>query len=140
MAAGAVSYRVQASTVSDFSMTVANDSTVTTVSYTMPTTLNNYIVYYWHVNAKNSGGTSLWSPVRSFTTQTASPSAPVLLSPADSASGVSITPALTWNTLSNAVSYRVQVSTTSDFSTTIVDDSTLISGNKIIHITGAFSP
>lgn len=50
---------------------------------------------------------------------------PILLSPANGATAVALTPALDWGDVIGAVKYRVQVSTDSLFSTVIIDDSTL---------------
>jgi subtilisin family serine protease len=66
---GATSYRVQLSTVSTFATTVV-DRTVTTLS-TAVTGLTPSTVYYWRVNATNTGGTSAFSGTRSFTTAAA---------------------------------------------------------------------
>lgn len=51
------------------------------------------------------------------------PLAPTLFSPADGATGVSPSPTLVWNRSTGATSYRVQVSTSSTFSTTVFDRS-----------------
>ena len=60
------------------------------------------------------------------------PAVPVLSSPANAATGIAIAPALSWGTIGNAVTYRVQVATTSTFSATIADDSTLTTGTKSV--------
>jgi len=65
--ANAASYRVQVSTSSSFASTVFDKSDVTTTS-TAVTGLANSTTYYWRVNAANTGGTSAWSSVSSFTT------------------------------------------------------------------------
>ncbi|WP_010232718.1 hypothetical protein, partial [Gillisia marina] len=52
-------------------------------------------------------------------------SVPQLSAPADAATGISVTPNLSWNTSSGADSYRVQVSTTSNFSSTLVNQSNI---------------
>jgi len=49
------------------------------------------------------------------------PGTPVLSSPSNGSKGLSINPALSWNTLSCAESYTLQVSTSSTFSTILVD-------------------
>ncbi len=53
------------------------------------------------------------------------PSAPVLSSPADGAVDVSTSPTLLWCPSAGALSYRVQVSTSSGFATTVLDRSGL---------------
>lgn len=57
-----------------------------------------------------------------FTTATI-PAAPTLLSPTNGATGVSTSPTLSWNASSGATSYRLQVSTSSAFSTLTIDQS-----------------
>lgn len=49
------------------------------------------------------------------------PAAPVLSSPANGATGVSTNATLVWNASSGATSYRVQVSTSSSFTTLVAD-------------------
>ena len=130
--AGAVTYRVQLSTVSTFATTVADDSTLT-VGTKAITGLTNSTVYYWRVNSKNSGGTSAWATAFSFTTIIAAPAtAPTLTAPANAATGISVTPTLTWGTVAGAATYRVQLSTISTFASTVADDSTLTAGSKTI--------
>jgi len=128
---GAATYRVQVSTVTTFSTTVVDDSTLV-VGTKAVTGLSNSTTYYWRANAKNAGGTSAWTSAFSFTTIVAAPGAPTLATPANAATGIAVTPTLTWGTVSGAVTYRVQLSTVSTFATTIVDDSTLATGSKAI--------
>ena len=56
--------------------------------------------------------------------------APSLVSPADNASGVNAPPTLVWNKALTATGYRLQVSTSSSFTTTVVDDSTITDTTK----------
>ncbi len=58
--------------------------------------------------------------------------APVLVSPADSATGESITPVLSWNPVVGATAYRLQVATapTFFFSALVFDDSTITAASK----------
>jgi|GEM_PF-2115198 hypothetical protein len=51
------------------------------------------------------------------------PNAPTLSLPANGAVNQSVTAALTWSTVSNATTYHVQVSLTSDFSSLVADSS-----------------
>ena len=53
------------------------------------------------------------------------PSVPVLSNPADGATGVSLTPSFTWNNITDADTYHLQVSINSNFSSTIIDESSL---------------
>ena len=53
----------------------------------------------------------------------APPAAPVLTAPANSATGVAVNPTLNWNSVTTATSYQAQVSTTSDFASTVFNQS-----------------
>jgi hypothetical protein len=65
----AATYRVQISTDQLFGSTFVDDSTVTGTSKQAGPLANN-TKYFWRVNAKNSAGTSAYSSVWNFTTQT----------------------------------------------------------------------
>jgi fibronectin type 3 domain-containing protein len=110
----AETYRLQVSTVSNFSSTVVNVGNLTSTSYEFGN-LQNSQTYYWRVNATNATGTGGWSQVWSFTTIIAIPDAPVLVSPAHMAEGVSTKPLLEWNQASRAETYSVQVASDSAF-------------------------
>jgi hypothetical protein len=127
---GADTYRLQVSTSSTFASTVYNDSTRTTTSQAI-TGLTIGTKYYWRVNSKISGGTSAYSNTWSFTT-IALPAAPVLVTPADVATNISTTPILSWNVVSGAATYRLQVSTSSTFASTIFNDSTLATTSQAL--------
>ncbi|WP_010232515.1 fibronectin type III domain-containing protein, partial [Gillisia marina] len=83
--------------------------------------------YYWRALATNAVGDSNWSAVRSFITMSEPTlaSVPQLSTPANAATGISVTPNLSWNASSGADSYRVQVSTTSNFSSTLANQSNI---------------
>ena len=121
---GATSYRVQVSTDAGFATTVVDQSNITTTSYALSSLTTN-TTYYWHVNATNSGGSSSYSTAWNFTTVPPAPAAPVLVTPANGATGVATNPTLTWNACSGATSYRVQVSTDAGFAAMIVDQSNI---------------
>jgi uncharacterized protein (TIGR02145 family) len=70
--AGAATYRIQIATASDFSTMTIDDSTLAAGTKTLITALSGGLTYYWRVNAKNTGGTSAWSTMRSNTTITSS--------------------------------------------------------------------
>jgi len=63
--AGAITYRVQVSTISTFTSTVIDDSALIAGTRTLASGLNDGI-YYWRVNAKNTGGISAWSTISNF--------------------------------------------------------------------------
>ena len=118
---GATSYHVEVSTASDFGTTVV-DETVTANSYTFGSgELSNDTKYYWRVSSVNSGGESSWSSVWNFTTIPAIPVSPTLISPANNATDVALGVTLNWGSVSGATSYHVEVSTASDFGSTVVD-------------------
>ena len=50
---------------------------------------------------------------------------PVLLSPANGTTGISLSPSLQWSAYPGALSYRLQVATDSGFSATVLDDSSI---------------
>jgi len=121
---GATTYHLQVSTSSAFATPILDDSTITATSQQVGSLKNN-TTYYWRVNAKNAGGTSVWSTVWSFTTIVAEPSTPTLASPSNGAVSQPTTLVLRWNPSSGSATYRLQVSTSSAFATTIVDDSSI---------------
>jgi len=128
---GATSYRLQISTNSSFS-TLKYDYTGLTTTSKQSGALEGNTVYYWRVNASNNIGTSAWSSTWSFTTGTAPvPAAPVLASPSNGSTGVSITPTLSWNSSTYATSYRVQASISSGFGTLVVNDSLATTSEQI---------
>lgn len=60
------------------------------------------------------------------------PAAPTLSSPANGATGVSTSPTLTWIASSGATSYRLQVSTSSAFTTLTIDQSGITTTSQAI--------
>ncbi|MHC4739510.1 MAG: LamG-like jellyroll fold domain-containing protein [Planctomycetota bacterium] len=75
-------------------------------------TMDNDTTYYWRIDEINAGGTTTGS-VWSFTTIVAAPSQASSPSPADSATGVSITADLSWTAASGATSHDVYFGTSS---------------------------
>jgi photosystem II stability/assembly factor-like uncharacterized protein len=119
----ATSYHIEISTSPNFN-TIIDSATVITTNYNVPNgKLGTAITYFWRVNASNQNGTSPWSAVWNFATQTGLP-APVLLSPPNGIVGVNLTPTLDWDTVLTATSYKIQISTISNFSV-IVDSATV---------------
>ncbi len=133
---GAESFHVQVSTDPNFGSFILNDSTVTATSKQLAG-LTNGTKYYWRVNAKNNGASTVYSTVVNFVTIVAPSSAPVLSAPVNNATNQPTTLALSWTAAAGAESYRLQVSTDQNFSTLIVDDSTLTTTAK--QVTGLSS-
>lgn len=119
---GATDYTLQLSLSIDFTSLVLDQSGIASTSYSVSGLLND-TVYYWRASARNTGGTGPFSAPRMFRTVVAAPAIPALESPADGATGVSVTPTLRWLTASRATSYRVQVSTDTSFSVLVIDQS-----------------
>jgi hypothetical protein len=128
---GASTYRIQVSINSGFTSMVVDDSTMIISSKSIGS-LNSSTIYYWRVNAKNTWGTSVWSAVWGFTTVPPVPATPILISPANSSANIAKNPTLMWNSTTGAATYRIQISTNSSFTSTIVDDSTLTTTSKSI--------
>ena len=64
--------------------------------------------YAWRVQGVNGDGPGAFSTPRTFTVALA---APTLVSPANSATSTDQTPTFTWNRVSGATSYKIEIST-----------------------------
>ena len=128
-AAGADTYRIQIASDAGFSALVYDVSGIASTNITE--SLPASTTLWWRVNATNGIGTSAYSSVFSFTTVPAS-LPPTLLSPANSATGVSLTPTLTVtdNNSPPSDSFDFQIATDSGF-TTIVYQATAVSNNNV---------
>jgi len=89
------------------------------------TGLSASTTYYYRVRAYSAAGDSGYSNEASATTLPPPPPAPTLKSPVSGATVPSLTPRLEWNASTGATSYRVQISTSSSFSTLLVDESSI---------------
>ena len=127
---GANTYRLQISTSNSFGTTAYNDSTLTGASKQV-SGLTVATTYYWRVNAKVSGGTSAYSPIWSFATL-GPPAAPVLVAPLAGAQNQPTSLTLSWLASTGANTYRLQLSTSSIFASTVFDDSTITSTSQPI--------
>lgn len=117
-------YQVQISTDQNFTTTVVNVSGLGAAQYVIPAgTLAYNTLYYWRVIATNQVASGPWSSVRNFRTTNATPTSPVLVLPANGATGIALNALLKWDSISTASSYRVRVSVDSNFTTTVFDSS-----------------
>jgi transposase-like protein len=128
---GATSYHVQLSADSTFATVLLDDSTVTDTSQAVGPLANNS-GYFWRVNAKNSAGTSAYSPTRNFTTNSLAPAVPTLISPAQNAINVPVSTSLTWHASAGATSYQVQLTADSTFATLLINDSTVTDTSRVV--------
>ena len=80
--------------------------------------------YYYRLAGKDTGEMQRGSIVSFATAKPPAQSAPTLLSPADTARNVSLTPTLSWNSMAGATSYELQVSPFFSFATYVYDDTT----------------
>ena len=120
-ATGASSYHLEVNTSSDFTGTVKLDTTTSATSKVLNgLSLSNNTTYYWRVTATSSG---LWktntSSVYSFTTKLATTA---LSSPTNNATGVSLSPTLSWSSVTGADKYRLEVNTASGFDGEVIYD------------------
>ena len=130
---GATSYGVQVATNSGFTNIVINVTGLTGSGYVVPSgILTNGVTYYWRANAANSSGSSPWSAQWNFTTVVSPPAAPNLISPANGATGVSTTPTMTWSSVAGAISYHIQISQSSQFTSLVYDQAGIVSTSHTI--------
>jgi hypothetical protein len=127
----AASYTLQVSSVSNFSSTVVNQSSITSTSHSVSGLVNN-TKYYWHVSATNTGGTSDWSEVWNFTTIPAVPEIPTLSNPTNNSTDQAVSLTLSWNVASGADSYALQVSTSTGFNSTFLNKSGINSTSELV--------
>ena len=122
----AQSYTLQFSKTSDFSSGVITVNNIVNHSVVYPS-LDPNSTYFWRVRARNASGNGPYSLVGTFRTTTTNvvPDRTVLLSPSTDAQGASLTPLFTWAKVPNTTTYRIQVSTTSDFSNLVINQSNL---------------
>lgn len=105
---GASSYDIYLSTSSSPALYKSGN---TTTSLAVSPALSQNTQYYWKVVAKNAAG-SVTSPTWGFKTG-ANPGSFTLTSPSNGASGVSLSPTLTWGASASATSYDLYLSTAS---------------------------
>ena len=83
---GAISYTIQVSTDSLFTITTYDQSDITSTSTSISSLANNTL-YYWRMRATATGGTGIWSRTWNFTTVSSSPPPslfdPILYMPLD---------------------------------------------------------
>jgi hypothetical protein len=128
-AATAGSYRLQVARDAAFTLIVLDDSSLTATSRQVGPLLAN-AAHYWHVRAKNAGGSGPYSVSFMFTS-TAAPPVPVLSAPPDSATRLGRSVAFSWGSSPGATAYHLQVGTDASFSTLVYNDSTITDTTRV---------
>ncbi len=126
---GGLTFRVQVATDAGFSNQILDDTTVTALSRQIGP-LQNSTQYFWKVTARNLAGWGPASAAWSFTTISAAPPAPGLVSPPDGAVNIPLVTTLSWNAAATATSYRLQLSRDAGFTQIALDDSTLTTTSR----------
>lgn len=106
--ARAETYALQVATDPGFLALVLEKENLRGTSYAL-SGLSLKTAYHWRVRARNSGGISEWSQVRSFTTVGSLPLPPALAAPAKWSTGVPVQPRLSWKPAAEATGYRLHV-------------------------------
>ncbi len=115
------SYRLQVSTVENFSSTIIDDRDIQTTTHTSATKLAGSTVYFYRVRGINNQGAGAWSTVRTFTTTQDVPAQVSIRNPNNNETNVSLTPTFTWLEVSGASSYHLQVSREENFANNVID-------------------
>lgn len=119
---GANSYRLQISENFNFSNNIIDHEIFYVSQYRVPDTiLSQNTLYYWRVNGKNISGSGPWSVVYNFRTFSYLPLAPVLNSPLNNSTGISLSPMLDWEDVNAAMFYHLQVAADSGFSDLVIN-------------------
>ena len=133
-ASRATTYRIQVATDSSFiSGILVDDSTITDTTKSLSgLTLGS--MYYWRVNARNLGGTSLFSQRWMFTIIPPVPSAPTLSSPVNNSVNQPISFIARWIKSQFASSYHIQIATDSNFTSGMfLNDSVITDTTRAIN-------
>lgn len=118
---GATRYQVELATDLDMNNLVSGfPHSVTRPGYTVSTALPQG-VYYWRVQVDIGSGFVASPFVRSFTITSAPPAAPRLSAPANGVGVTNPTPLLSWQTVTGATQYQIQIDDDSRFRTPNVD-------------------
>jgi len=87
--------------------------------------------YFWRIRASNDSGNGSYSPNQTFSTGalTSIPGTSILMAPINGGIEIPTATDLNWSKVPGATSYRLQISTSSSFSSTILDQSNLNSNH-----------
>jgi uncharacterized protein (TIGR02145 family) len=128
----ATSYNLKVAIDNGFTNIIATQSKITDTSYQINALISS-TSYYWKVSATNSNGTSDWSSAWKFTTGLA-PSAPTLSSPRNNSLTVFMPVTFSWNAVTGATSYTLQVSTDISFNTFGYNQASITTNNQQVTV------
>ena len=117
-------YQLQVSTDQAFATTFLDVSAIAETTKAV-NGLSNCTPYYWRVKASNANGVTPYSSARKFTVAEATPSVPVLVSPASDQNNVALSPTLSWTGDICAQTYTLQVRLDDSTSGTLVFNSSV---------------
>jgi hypothetical protein len=124
----ASSFQLQVAQTPDFATPLVSRTSITDIKFVLQG-LAYSTTYYWRLRASNSAGVSGWSQNYQFTTVaeglTPTLQPPTLTTPGAAVAGVSTNPVLTWNAISGAESYILQLSEDHTFSSPTVNEAGL---------------
>ncbi|MBI1804379.1 MAG: VCBS repeat-containing protein [Ignavibacteriae bacterium] len=124
-------YQLQVAGDTAFTRLIVNDSSLTDTS-SVASALAHGSQYFWRVQTRFEGGQVVQSETRSFTTIPAIPPTPVLMYPANHATGQVLILRLQWNMSPGAALYHVQFASDPTFDKTIVDDTTVTDSSYLV--------
>jgi hypothetical protein len=113
-AAGALAYHIQVDDSNIFDLPELDVTRPVSSSYT-PTIALPFNIYYWRMQVQTASGWSNWTPVYTFTVTPVLPVAPAQTTPATATITNDNTPTLNWNSVTNGVTYQVQISNVTTF-------------------------
>jgi hypothetical protein len=117
-------YQIQISKTIDFSSGIISINNIKNLSLVYPK-LDSNSTYYWRVRAINNDISGPYSSSRPFKTNSLSsvPGKTVILNPSNEQSNVGLESIIEWAKVPNAIDYQIQISTASDFSSTVFNQS-----------------
>lgn len=118
---GATDYRIQLATDKNFSSLITDTTSIST-SFNADKLVQD-TTFFWRINAHKDAPEGLWSKVRQFTTDTEAkaPSAPKLTAPDHGSGNQPLSLTLSWESVSEAANYQVQLSDVADFSSILIN-------------------
>jgi hypothetical protein len=114
---GAKTYNMQLSLDKNFTDPIKiKINEIEDTTFLMPGTLANNKKYYWRVNSIINQDTSIWSDIKSFTTEGIA-ATPILISPQDNSTGIPLKPLFKWeqSDMSGTSSYHLIISKDENF-------------------------